>query len=79
MQQNQISKIEGLDNNLKLDTVDIAMNKVSELDGLAHLTELTELWMNWNNLEDTQANRDYLAKLQTLRTIYLADNPVSNV
>jgi|LakMenE01Jun11ns_1017448.scaffolds.fasta_scaffold8616740_1 hypothetical protein len=33
--------------------------------------------MNWNFLTDTQDNKDYL-KLLKLRTIYLADNPLSN-
>jgi nitrate reductase NapAB chaperone NapD len=37
---------------------------------------LRELWINWNNLADTPVNRDYLKRLH-LRTIYLADNPIS--
>lgn len=32
--------------------------------------------MNWNRLEDTEDNKNYLNKLK-LRTIYLADNAMS--
>ena len=60
-----------------LETLDIAVNKVTTLENLEHLPKLKELWMNWNNLEDSDQNREYLGKLQTLETIYLADNPMS--
>lgn len=58
MQQNQVKKIEGLDNNLKLDTLDLAMNKIVKFEGIDHLSTngsktLTDLWINWNYLEDT--------------------------
>ena len=52
------------------------MNKVSKFDNLEHLSELKDLWMNWNQLEDSDANKEYLKKL-SLTTIYLADNPMS--
>eukprot|EP00354_Favella_ehrenbergii_P010227 CAMPEP_0170476046 /NCGR_PEP_ID=MMETSP0123-20130129/17576_1 /TAXON_ID=182087 /ORGANISM="Favella ehrenbergii, Strain Fehren 1" /LENGTH=74 /DNA_ID=CAMNT_0010746923 /DNA_START=916 /DNA_END=1140 /DNA_ORIENTATION=- len=52
------------------------MNKVLQLENLDHLSELRDLWMNWNNLEDTEANKEYLRRLN-LTTIYLADNPMS--
>ena len=62
---------------MALETLDIAVNKVTTLENLEHLPKLKELWMNWNNLEDSDQNREYLGKLQTLETIYLADNPMS--
>ena len=77
MQQNQIKKIEGLDNNPNIETLDIAVNKVSKFENLEHLTNLRELWMNWNNIEDSDENKEYLTKLTKLKTIYLADNPIS--
>ena len=52
------------------------MNKVKTLENIDHLTELKDLWMNWNQLEDIDANKEYLRKL-SLTTIYLADNPMS--
>ena len=78
LQQNQIKKLEGLENNLKLETLDVAVNKIVKLEGLDHLPVFTELWINWNAITDEAENRDYLAKLK-LKTIYLADNPVANV
>ena len=57
-------------------TLDIAVNKVEKLENIDHLPHLEELWMNWNNLADTEENREYLRKLK-LKTIYLADNPMS--
>jgi protein phosphatase 1 regulatory subunit 7 len=77
LQQNQIKKIEGLNNNLQLETLDIAVNKIVKLEGLAHLPRLTELWINWNAITDDTENREYLKTLK-LKTIYLADNPVAN-
>lgn len=76
MQQNQIKKIEGLDMNTKISTLDIAVNKLERLEHLDHLPELRELWINWNYLVDDAENRAYLKKLH-LKTIYLADNPIS--
>lgn len=52
------------------------MNKLERLENLDHLPDLSELWINWNNLVDDEANRAYLKKLH-LKTIYLADNPMS--
>lgn len=49
------------------------MNKVVKLDNLHHLADLRDLWMNWNQLEDTEANKQYLTRLR-LNVIYLADN-----
>ena len=76
MQQNQVSKIENLEVNTKLNLIDLAMNKVTRLENLDHLTQLRDLWMNWNNLEDCEENKEYLRRLN-LTTIYLADNPMS--
>ena len=61
---------------MHLETLDLAMNKVSVFEGLDHLKELSELWINWNQLEDSEHNKAYLSKLP-LKTIYLADNPMS--
>jgi len=56
------------------------VNKIAEFSHLDHLSGvMKELWLNWNKLEDTASNRDYLAKFKILETLYLADNPVSNV
>ena len=54
------------------------MNKVTKFENLEKLPVLRELWMNWNILEDSEENREFLKQLK-LETIYLADNPLSNV
>ena len=77
LQQNKISKFEGLINCQKLEIVDLAMNKITNFEHIDGLPKLVELWINWNFLEDTQENKDFLKKLK-LTTIYLADNPISN-
>jgi len=42
-----------LENNLKLETLDLAMNKLERFESLDHLgSTLKELWLNWNNLID---------------------------
>jgi len=80
LQQNQVKSFDGLQNNHKLEMLDLAVNKLSQFEMLDHLSgTLKELWLNWNNFEDTQQNRDYLSIFKKLETIYLADNPVANV
>ena len=61
---------------MKIETLDIAVNKVTVFENLEHL-KLRELWMNWNYLEDSDANKKYLSNFTKLETIYLADNPLS--
>ena len=53
------------------------MNKVSKFEGLGHLPDLRELWANWNNIEDSDENKAYMKKFTQLKTIYLADNLIS--
>ena len=65
-----------MEHNTKIHTLDIAVNKVVQLENIDHLPDLVELWMNWNHLEDTDYNKEYLKKLK-LTAIYLADNPMS--
>ena len=60
LQQNQIPRIENLEQNSKLTLLDCAMNKVEKLENLDHLADLKDLWINWNNLEDTDENKEYL-------------------
>ena len=77
LQQNQIHKIEGFENNLKLQTLDIAVNKITKFENLDHLKDFRELWANWNNIEDSDDNKNYMKTFTELKTIYLADNPIS--
>ncbi len=74
-----MKKFEGLENNKKLETLDLAMNKLERFENLDHLgNTLHELWLNWNHLVDDEDNRNYLGKFEALETLYLADNPLAN-
>lgn len=80
LQQNQIKSFAGLHNNLKLDTLDLAVNKLEVFEHLDHLSStLKELWLNWNKFEDNAHNKEYLATFKVMETLYLADNPMANV
>jgi protein phosphatase 1 regulatory subunit 7 len=49
LQQNQVTSFAGLLNNTRLQTLDLAVNKLSRFDDLDHLSDvLKELWLNWN-------------------------------
>lgn len=45
LSENGIEKIEGLENNLNLTTLDLAYNKITTIENLSHLRELTDLWV----------------------------------
>lgn len=69
--------IQNLENNTKLQTLDLAGNRIKTLEGLGTLTELEEFWFNDNQLEDwSQLN--HLSKCQKLSTVYLERNPIQN-
>jgi Leucine-rich repeat (LRR) protein len=66
-------------NNNKLETLDLAVNKIEKFEHLDHLSNtLKELWLNWNKIEETEENKAYLTNFKTLETLYLADNPLAN-
>lgn len=46
MSENGIETIENLDKNTKLETLDLALNRVAKIENLNHLQELEELWVN---------------------------------
>lgn len=46
LSENGIVVIEGLEDNLKLNTIDLAVNKIEKIGNLSHLVELTEFWVN---------------------------------
>lgn len=77
MQQNFITKIEGLESNSRLTILDLAYNKVEKIDGLDNNKELTDLWINKNKIEDWESI-EYLKSLPNLDTIYLIHNPVAS-
>ena len=46
------------------------------MSGLDHLPPLEELWLNMNLITDPESTLAHLRPLTTLKTVYLADNPV---
>lgn len=38
--------LEGLDNNVRLQTLDMAVNKIKKIENVSHLTELEEFWVS---------------------------------
>lgn len=44
---NGIEVLEGLDNNVKLQTLDMAVNKIKKIENISHLTELEEFWVSF--------------------------------
>ena len=47
---NGIQKIQGLDNNTELTTLDLAGNRISALDNLKALEKIEEFWFNDNQV-----------------------------
>merc|ERR1739838_958495 len=69
------TKLEGLEKNLKLQTLDVALNKISVIENIDHLQELEEFWANNNEFGDWE-NVKELAECKKLITVYLENNPV---
>ena len=42
---NGIQVLEGLDNNLKVKTLDMACNRIKKIENVSHLVELEEFWV----------------------------------
>jgi len=75
LSHNGIEKIEGLGNNLKLTTLDIGTNFLTELENISHLSVLEELWLNNNKIETLNELEPQLKHITTLETVYLEGNP----
>ena len=70
-----LKAIQNLENNINLQTLDLAGNRIKELTGLQSLSKLEEFWFNDNLLEDwSQIER--LSCLTQLNTVYFERNPV---
>jgi len=74
--ENFLTKIEGLEHVPNLTILDISYNKIEKLEGIDQLKQLEELWLNTNKIENF-ADLDILKHNSTLKTVYLASNPVA--
>jgi protein phosphatase 1 regulatory subunit 7 len=60
---------------VKLQTLDVAVNKIKKIENIEHLVELEEFWANNNEIEDW--NDVYVLETCTkLGTVYLEKNPI---
>lgn len=48
LSDNGIVVLEGLDNNKKLNTLDLASNRLENIQNIAHLNDLQEFWVKFN-------------------------------
>ena len=48
LSENGINVIEGIENNAKLTTLDLAYNKISTIPSLSYVPELQDLWVNYH-------------------------------
>ncbi|KAH7930192.1 L domain-like protein [Leucogyrophana mollusca] len=75
LSHNGIERLEGLENNLKLKTLDLGTNFIPSIESISHLTSLEELWLNGNKIPTLQELEPQLQSIPTLETIYLEGNP----
>lgn len=77
MAHNGITSLAGLENNTKLNTLDITGNRVESLEGIAHLTEMNQFWASDNQIKDINHLDSYLGPklMPKLETVYLEGNP----
>jgi protein phosphatase 1 regulatory subunit 7 len=73
---NALESLSGLENNLKLRTLDISNNKIDSLAGLGPHAELEELWASYNQIGDFREVERELADKKNLTTVYFEGNPL---
>jgi Leucine-rich repeat (LRR) protein len=61
----------------KLEILDVAINELTEIEGLESCAEtLDELWVNNNNIADWKSVEYLGSTMKNLTNIYVAGNPV---
>jgi protein phosphatase 1 regulatory subunit 7 len=75
LSHNGVERLEGLENNTKLRTLDVGVNFVPAIENISHLVSLEELWLNNNKIADLRALEPQLKSMESLETIYLEGNP----
>ena len=76
LSHNDLTAITGLDNNLRLRTLDVSNNRIAHLTNLRHLEQLEEFWAGSNQLESFQEIEQELGGLEGLHTVYFEHNPL---
>ena len=74
LSENRLKSIENLNGNVQLTVLDISKNQIEQLDNLQPLVHLNELWFNDNQIKNAE-ELTKLVSIQTLKCIYVHDNP----
>lgn len=64
-----------MEHNIKLQTLDLAGNRIKLIQGLSNLSQLEEFWFNDNLMEDW-SQLDGLKNAHQLATVYFERNPI---
>lgn len=65
-----------MENNKNLRVLDFSNNRVTKLEGLAHLTQLEEVWASSNGLSSFEEVERELRDKEKLETVYFEGNPL---
>lgn len=63
--------MEGLENLVELNTLDVSYNKIEKIECVSHLTKLTDLWANNNNIDGFDAIEELVTLSKTKNGVYL--------
>ena len=75
LRKNLIKKIEGLENNLKLEELELYDNRIRVIENLSHLTNLVYLDLSFNRIKVIEG----LETLVNVRKLYLVSNRIKKV
>ncbi|KAH6933800.1 hypothetical protein HPB50_018279 [Hyalomma asiaticum] len=70
-----LKKLELLSIQVKLETLDLAANKIKHLTNIKHLINIEEFWFNDNEIESFE-ELEVLRNFPKLATVYLHSNPI---
>lgn len=54
LSENGIEKLENLDQNVKIETLDVAKNRIKIIENIGHLSEMEEFWVSQQMTDDKQ-------------------------
>ena len=73
--ETNISRIKGIDNNVRLRKLHLYSNRIRIMENLSHLTNLQTLWLMDNEISVIQG----IEKLTQLETLYLSRNKIREI
>ena len=70
--ENGLKEIEGLETNLELSTLDLASNKISQIQNIAHLSKLEEFWVSNTSIHHCDLHTDVFFKCNFVIFLYFS-------